>query len=201
MRASSLLDKSRAVAPPGYNRWLVPPAALAIHLSIGQVYAFSVFTIPMSRLVQTQTGETGRDWTLEQLAWIFSIAIALLGISADVFGQRLADSGADKAMFFSACCFGGGFIVSARASGSINSGSSTRLWSSRRERPGTGLHLSSFDADQVYRPSGMATGLATGLGGGARSIPLATTLMAARGPHSVGLVQTPLVMGCSISAS
>jgi hypothetical protein len=61
----SLLDKSRAVAPPGYNRWLVPPAALAIHLSIGQVYAFSVFTIPMSKLVQTQTGETGRDWTLE----------------------------------------------------------------------------------------------------------------------------------------
>ena len=109
----SLLDKSRAVAPPGYNRWLVPPAALAIHLSIGQVYAFSVFTIPMSRLVQTQTGTTGRDWTLEQLAWIFSIAIAFLGISAAVFGKWLEDNGPRKAMFCAACCFGGGFLVAA----------------------------------------------------------------------------------------
>src|SRR5882757_9304712 len=85
----SFLDKSRAVAQPGYNRWLVPPAALAIHLAIGQAYAFSVFTIPMSKLIQTSTGESGRDWTLEQLAWIFSIAIAFLGISAAVFGKWL----------------------------------------------------------------------------------------------------------------
>ncbi len=38
----SILDRDRTIAPPGYNRWLVPPAALAVHLSIGQVYAYSV---------------------------------------------------------------------------------------------------------------------------------------------------------------
>jgi hypothetical protein len=35
-------DRQQAVADPGYNRWLFSPAALAVHLSIGQVYAFSV---------------------------------------------------------------------------------------------------------------------------------------------------------------
>jgi hypothetical protein len=45
------LDKHRTVAGTGFNRWMVPPAALAIHLSIGQAYAFSVFNLPMTRLV------------------------------------------------------------------------------------------------------------------------------------------------------
>ena len=39
----ALLDRSRTIAPAGYNRWLVPPAALAIHLCIGQAYATSVY--------------------------------------------------------------------------------------------------------------------------------------------------------------
>jgi MFS family permease len=200
MGALSLLDKSRAVAPPGYNRWLVPPAALAIHLSIGQVYAFSVFTIPMSRLVQTQTGETGRDWTLEQLAWIFSIAIAFLGISAAVFGKWLEDSGPRKAMFLSACCFGGGFIVSALG---IWLHQLWIVYLGYGVLGGIGLGLGYISPVStlikwfVDRP-GMATGLAImGFGGGAMiGSPLATSLMGAfAGPHSVGLVQTLLVMG------
>ena len=51
MSLSGFLDKHRTVAGPGFNRWVVPPAALAIHLSIGQAYAFSVFNLPMTRLV------------------------------------------------------------------------------------------------------------------------------------------------------
>jgi len=44
-----ILDRSRIVADAGYNRWLVPPAALAIHLCIGMAYGFSVFWLPLSR--------------------------------------------------------------------------------------------------------------------------------------------------------
>jgi MFS family permease len=188
------------VAPPGYNRWLVPPAALAIHLAIGQVYAFSVFTIPMSKIVLTSTGETGRDWTLEQLAWIFSIAIAFLGISAAVFGKWLEDNGPRKAMFFSACCFGGGFIVSALG---IWLHQLWIVYLGYGVLGGIGLGLGYISPVStlikwfIDRP-GMATGLAImGFGGGAMiGSPLATTLMATfAGPHSIGLVQTLLVMG------
>lgn len=200
MKLLSFLDKSRAVAAPGYNRWLVPPAALAIHLGIGQVYAFSVFTLPMSKIVATATGETGRDWTLEQLAWVFSIAIAFLGISAAVFGKWLENNGPRKAMFFAACCFGGGFIVAALGVWLH------QLWVvyiGYGVLGGIGLGLGYISPVStlikwfIDRP-GMATGLAImGFGGGAMiGAPLATALMAAfAGPQSVGLVQTLLVMG------
>lgn len=82
----SILDREAAVAPPGYNRWLVPPAALAIHLAIGQVYGFSVFKTPLSRVLGLTTSKTG-DWTESQIAVIFSIAIVFLGASAAVFGR------------------------------------------------------------------------------------------------------------------
>ena len=48
---AGLLSRERIVAGPGFNRWLVPPAALAIHLSIGMAYGFSVFWLPLSRAV------------------------------------------------------------------------------------------------------------------------------------------------------
>src|SRR5687768_150901 len=107
-----ILDKDRTVAPPGYSRWLVPPAALAIHLSIGQAYAFSVFKIPLTKVVGI-TRPTPDDWTFSQLGWIFSIAMACLGLSAAVFGRWLEAAGPRKAMFASACCFAGGFFLSA----------------------------------------------------------------------------------------
>src|ERR1700755_2220041 len=87
--AFRFLDRARSIAGPGYNRWLVPPAALAIHLSIGQVYAFSVFKIPMTKLLTTDPPAQGANWSEPQLQWIFSIAIAFLGISAAVFGKWL----------------------------------------------------------------------------------------------------------------
>ena len=89
MALLSFLDRERSVAHPGYSRWLVPPAALAIHLAIGQVYAFSVFKIPLTQQIGITKSAPG-DWTQPELAWIFSLAIVMLGLSAAVFGRLLA---------------------------------------------------------------------------------------------------------------
>ena len=87
-----LLDKSRTAAGPGYSRWLVPPAALCIHLSIGQAYAWSVFNIPLTRLIGVTQSAPG-DWSREQVIWIFSLAIVFLGLSAAVAGTWLERDG------------------------------------------------------------------------------------------------------------
>src|SRR5436309_848906 len=108
----SFLDRERSIAPPEYNRWMVPPAALAIHLSVGQAYAFSVFNIPLTRQLGI-TRSTPEDWTLASVGWIFSLAIVFLGLSAAVFGKWLEAAGPRKAMFVSALCFGCGFQVAA----------------------------------------------------------------------------------------
>src|ERR1700733_15649214 len=110
---ASFLDKESSVAGPGYSRWLVPPAALAIHLCIGQAYAFSVFKTPLTQLIGVTKHIDGQDWGENNVFWIFSIAIAFLGLSAAVFGKWLENAGPKKAMFASACFFAGGFFISA----------------------------------------------------------------------------------------
>ena len=112
MSVASLLAKERIVAPPGYNRWLIPPAALCVHLCIGQAYAFSVFNLPMTRLIGITRPAPG-DWKLTQLGWIFSLAIFILGTSAALLGRWVEEGGPRKAMFTAAWCFGDGFLVSA----------------------------------------------------------------------------------------
>src|SRR5213082_2869676 len=97
----TFLERDQTIAERGYSRWLVPPAALAIHLAIGQAYAFSVFKIPLSRVVGI-TESTSADWSQPELAWIFSIAIVFLGLSAAVFGKWLERAGPRKAMLVSA---------------------------------------------------------------------------------------------------
>lgn len=109
----SFLDRESTVAKSGYNRWLVPPAALAIHLAIGQVYAFSVFKTPLTRTVGLTASRPGVDWTDSQIAVIFSIAIVFLGASAAIFGKWVEKSGPRKTMIASGLCFGGGFAISA----------------------------------------------------------------------------------------
>jgi MFS family permease len=99
-----LLDRDRTVAPPGYRRWLIPPAALAVHLSIGEVYAFSVFKKPLVAYFDT---------TLTPIGWIFSIAILMLGLSAAFGGTWVERNGPRKAMALAACCWGSGFVVAA----------------------------------------------------------------------------------------
>jgi len=110
--ADSFLDRHRTVAPRDYNRFLVPPAALAVHLSIGQAYAFSTFNLPLTKLIGISHSAPG-DWTLAQIGWTFSIAILILGASAALFGRWVESAGPRKAMFVAAACFGGGFLVSA----------------------------------------------------------------------------------------
>ena len=112
MSVFSLLDKERIVAPPRYSRWLIPPAALCVHLCIGQVYAFSVFNLPMTKLIGISQAAPG-DWKLTELGWIFSLAIFFLGAAAAVLGRWVEEGGPRKAMFASALCFGGGFLISA----------------------------------------------------------------------------------------
>ena len=107
--ALAFLDRERSVAAPGYSRWLVPPAALAIHLSIGQVYAFSVFKNPLLAL----HGADGSAWSLKAIGAVFSIAIAFLGISAALFGAWLEKAGPRRAMFYASICFGSGFWIAA----------------------------------------------------------------------------------------
>src|ERR1700687_364978 len=107
----SFLDRERSIAKPGYSRWLVPPAALAIHLCIGQVYAFSVFKIPLTQLLG-KAKSLPEDWTQSQLAWIFSLAIVMLGLSAAAFGKWLEGAGPRKALFAAAVCFALGFFIS-----------------------------------------------------------------------------------------
>ncbi len=102
MPALSFLDREHSVAPPGYSRWLVPPAALAIHLSIGQVYALSVFKNPL--VEKMGTSETA-------IAIVFSIAIVMLGLAAAFGGTWMERNGPRKAMFVSAIFFSAGFFV------------------------------------------------------------------------------------------
>jgi MFS family permease len=109
---ASFLDKSRIVAPPGYSRWLIPPAALCVHLCIGQAYAFSVFNLPMTKLIGI-TKSAPDDWNIPQLGWIFTIGIFVLGFSAAFLGRWVEEGGPRKAMFTAALCFGFGFFISA----------------------------------------------------------------------------------------
>jgi MFS family permease len=108
----SFLSKEHTVAPPGYSRWLIPPAALCVHLCIGEAYAFSVFNLPMTKLLGI-TQSTPDDWKLTDLGWIFSLGIFFLGVSAALLGRWVEEGGPRKAMFTAALCWAGGFFLSA----------------------------------------------------------------------------------------
>jgi MFS family permease len=110
--ASDFLDRSHSVAGPGFNRWFVPPAALCIHLCIGEAYAFSVFTKPMSQAIGI-TAPAKSDWSVPELGWIFSLAIVFLGLSAAFFGRWVERAGPRRVMFTSALLFTGGLFIAA----------------------------------------------------------------------------------------
>ena len=107
-----LLSRERTIAGPGFNRWLVPPAALAIHLSIGMAYGLSVFWKPLSQMIGI-TQSAPDDWKISTVSLTFSIAIFFLGSSAAVFGRWLERVGPRKAGVAAACCWGGGFLIAA----------------------------------------------------------------------------------------
>jgi MFS family permease len=120
-RAYGWLDRERTIAKAGFNRWLVPPAALAIHLCIGMAYGFSVFWLPMSKLLPgagvchagfiDELTATGCNWTVADVTHIFETFIAMLGISAAIWGGWLERAGPRKAGLIAALCWGGGLVL------------------------------------------------------------------------------------------
>src|SRR5271155_2753829 len=174
------LDQQSTVAPLGYNRFLVPPAALAVQLSIGQVYAFSTFNLPLTRIIGISHSARG-DWTLSEVGWIFTVAIAILGLSAAVFGRWVDRVGPRRSMFTAALCFGGGFIVSAVA---VHFHQLWLLYLGYGVLGGCGLgigYVSPVSTLLKWFPDrpGLASGMAImGFGGGALiAAPLSVTLM------------------------
>src|SRR5690606_12930816 len=120
--APGLLARERIIANPGFNRWLVPPAALAIHLCIGMAYGFSVFWLPLSKAVGItesiecppdmsfieQVFATSCDWKISMLGWTYTLFFVLLGTSAAVWGGWLERAGPRKAGVVAAACWCGG---------------------------------------------------------------------------------------------
>ncbi len=157
----SFLDKNNTVARPGYSKWLIPPAALAVHLSIGQVYAFSVFkTSLVAHFDSSQTA----------VAAIFSIAIVMLGLSAAVLGTWVERVGPRKAMVAAALCWSSGFLIGSLG---IALGSLPILYLGYGVIGGIGLGIGYISPVSTLikwfpdRP-GLATGMAImGFGGGA----------------------------------
>jgi MFS family permease len=200
MPLHNLLDRGRTVAPPGFNRWLIPPAALAVHLCIGEIYGFSVFNGPLTAVVGITRSIKGRDWTIPQVGWIFSIALIMLGLSAAILGRWVERVGPRKTVFASACCFCGGLWLSSLGIAFHN------IWLvylGYGVIGGIGLGLGYIAPVSTLvkwfpdRP-GMATGLAImGFGGGALiGAPLGVELMGYfKSDTSVGVKEAFLVMG------
>ncbi|MDO8304743.1 OFA family MFS transporter [Herminiimonas sp.] len=191
--------KDRSVAAPGFNRWMVPPAALAVHLCIGQAYAFSVFNGPLSKAIGIDSPAPD-DWKLTTLGWIFSLAIVFLGLAAAFGGKWLEKVGPRLTMFAAACCFGGGFLISAIG---VSLHQIWLVYLGYGVIGGIGLglgYVSPVSTLIKWFPDrrGMATGMAImGFGGGAMiGAPLSVLLMDHfKTASSVGVVETFVVMG------
>ena len=199
MGALSFLDRDHTIAEPGYSRWMVPPAALCIHLCIGQAYALSVFNLPMTKLIGI-TKSAPDDWQLTDLGWIFSIAIVVLGLSAAIFGRWVEEGGPRRAMFTAGLCWGGGFLVSAAG---VYAHSLWLIYFGYGVLGGCGLGLGYISPVSTLikwfpdRP-GMATGMAImGFGGGAFiASPLSVWLMQKFStPTHVGVAEAFIALG------
>ncbi len=219
-RLPDLLAKERTIAGPGFNRWLVPPAALAIHLCIGMAYGFSVFWKPLGSALLGPDGTplpscaagattfldklagTGRalfatdcNWTQFDLGWMYTLFFVVLGCAAAVWGGWLERSGPRKAGFVSAICWCGGLLISAMG---VYEHQLWMMWLGSGLIGGIGLglgYISPVSTLIKWFPDrrGMATGMAImGFGGGAMiGSPLATLLMAKfASPGDPGVWQT-----------
>ena len=215
---AGLLSRERIVAGPGFNRWLVPPAALAIHLSIGVAYGFSVFWLPLGRAIGVAQGRnrplpcpddlgflarmftTTCDWKISDLGWMYTLFFVFLGSSAAIWGAWLERSGPRKAGVVAAFCWGGGFMLSALG---VYLHQLWLMWLGSGIIGGIGLglgYISPVSTLIKWFPDrrGMATGMAImGFGGGAMiGSPLADRLMQGYAtPTSVGVWETFVTMG------
>jgi MFS family permease len=196
---AGLLSKERSVAGSSYNRWLIPPAALATHLCIGQVYALSVFNLPLTKELGVTHSAPG-DWKLTQLGWIFTIAIFVLGASAALFGKWVQAEGPRKSGFLAALCWSSGFVVGALG---IHLHQLWLIYLGYGVIGGCGLgigYITPVSTLIAWFPDrrGMATGMAImGFGGGALiASPLSDMLMKHfASATSTGVAATWLVLG------
>jgi MFS family permease len=201
-----LLDRERIIAKAGFNRWLVPPAALAIHLCIGMAYGFSVFWLPLQTALSKASGTaiatcagkadtfseklsgtlraltaTSCEWTQFDLGWMFTIFFLVLGVSAAIWGGWLERAGPRKAGVVAALCWCGGMAIAAFG---VAWHQLWLMWLGAGFIGGIGLglgYISPVSTLIKWFPDrrGMATGMAImGFGGGALiGSPLATLLM------------------------
>ena len=216
-RDGGFLAKERTIAAPGFNRWLVPPAALAIHLCIGMAYGFSVFWLPLSKILGTAQGLkdpvkcaadigffqelfiTSCDWKISTLGWMFTMFFLILGCSAAIWGGWLEHVGPRKAGVVSALCWCGGLLLSALG---VYTHQFWLMLIGSGVIGGVGLglgYISPVSTLIKWFPDrrGMATGMAImGFGGGAMiGSPLAAELMKFFAtPTSAGVVQTFIAM-------
>jgi len=199
------LAKSKIVADKSFNRWMVPPAALFIHLSIGMIYGFSIFWPGLTKLIGSECGEaigfweraftTSCDWLRSDVVWTFAIAIVFLGMSAAVFGHWLEKAGPRKAGVAAAIFWGGGLMI---ASLGVSLHQLWLIWLGAGVIGGIGLglgYISPVSTLIKWFPDrrGLATGMAImGFGGGAMiGMPLGDNLIS-----SYGIAQTFFIMGC-----
>jgi MFS family permease len=189
------LGRERIIAGPHFNRWMIPPAALAIHLCIGMAYGFSVFWLPLSRALGVDAPQacapetsvwtylfTSRcDWPVSMLGWTYTLFFVVLGLSAALFGHWLETAGPRKAGVVSALCWSGGLLLGALG---VHLHQLWLLWLGCGVIGGLGLglgYISPVSTLVKWFPDrrGMATGLAImGFGGGAMiGSPLADRLM------------------------
>jgi MFS family permease len=208
-----ILDREHTIAKAGFNRWLVPPAALCIHLCIGMAYGFSVFWLPLSRAVGLTApkacpdislwGElftTTCDWKVASLGWMFTLFFVVLGIAAAIWGGWLERAGPRKAGVVAACCWAGGLLIGAFG---VYVHQLWIMWLGAGVIGGIGLglgYISPVSTLIKWFPDhrGMATGFAiAGFGGGAMiGAPLANILINYfKTPNSVGVWETFAVMG------
>ncbi len=210
---SGFLDKERIIARPGFSRWLVPPAALCIHLCIGMAYGFSVFWLPLTKAIGISKPvacpsdmswveklfTTACDWDKPILGWMYTLFFVFLGSSAALFGGWLEHAGPRKAGVVSAVCWCGGLVMSAVG---VYTHQLWMMWLGSGVIGGIGLglgYISPVSTLIKWFPDrrGMATGMAImGFGGGAMiGSPLADRLMKSFAtPTSVGVWETFLAM-------
>lgn len=207
-----LLSRDRTIAKAGFNRWLVPPAALAIHLCIGMAYGFSVFWLPLSRAIGVSNPvvcegmslvsalfTTSCDWRVADLGWIYTLFFVLLGCSAAIWGGWLETAGPRKAGFVAALCWCGGMVI---AGFGVMTHQLWLMWLGSGLIGGIGLglgYISPVSTLIKWFPDrrGLATGMAImGFGGGAMiGAPLADRLMNHfQSEGGVGVWQTFFVM-------
>jgi MFS family permease len=208
-----IFDREHTVAKAGFNRWLVPPAALCIHLCIGMAYGFSVFWLPLSRSIGLSAPKacpdislwnelftTTCDWKVASMGWMFTLFFVVLGVSAAIWGGWLERAGPRKAGAVAACCWGGGLLIGAFG---VYVHQLWIMWLGAGVIGGIGLglgYISPVSTLIKWFPDhrGMATGFAiAGFGGGAMiGAPLANLLINYfKTPTDVGVWQTFATMG------